>query len=152
MRTVMIIFCPFIALNRVLEMTMIFSGQKQTKTKNKNKNSRQAWWHTPLIQVRGKTEADLVYRASSRTARATRRKPVSEAKTTITTTNNNSKITHKEDDFKKTVQGLERWLCSQEHSLLFQRTQVQFPAPTWRLPSVCNSRSRKSSNVIQAKI
>ena len=27
----------------------------------------------------------------------------------------------------------------QEHLLLLQRTQIQFPAPTWQLTTVCNS-------------
>jgi hypothetical protein len=39
------------------------------------------WWHTPLIPGRGRWisefEASLVYRVSSRTARATQRNPVS---------------------------------------------------------------------------
>jgi hypothetical protein len=28
--------------------------------------------------------------------------------------------------------GLERWLSSEEHWLLFPGTQVQLPAPTWQ--------------------
>jgi hypothetical protein len=46
------------------------------------------WWHTPLIpalgrerQVISEFEASLVYRESSRTARATQRNPVSKKKT-----------------------------------------------------------------------
>jgi hypothetical protein len=36
---------------------------------------------------------------------------------------------------KKRVMGLERWLSSWEYYLLFQRTRVQFPAPS--LPRNC---------------
>jgi hypothetical protein len=43
------------------------------------------WWHTPLIPALGRQavsefEASLVYRMSSRTARATQRNPVSKKK------------------------------------------------------------------------
>ena len=38
--------------------------------------------------------------------------------------------------------GLERWLSSEEDCLLFRRTQVQFPASTWQLTAVLNSRIR----------
>jgi hypothetical protein len=31
---------------------------------------------------------------------------------------------------------LERWLGAKEHRLFFQRTQVQFPTPTWQLTTV----------------
>lgn len=37
-----------------------------------------------------------------------------------------------------------QWL---EHRLLFQRSRVQFPAPTWKLPAVCNSNSRASDTL-----
>jgi hypothetical protein len=44
------------------------------------------WWHTPLIPALGRQrqaisefEASLVYRVSSRTARATQRNPVSKS-------------------------------------------------------------------------
>ena len=47
---------------------------------------------------------------------------------------------------KTTSPELDRWLCSNELWLLFQRTQVQFPAPTWMLTTVCNSISRKSKH------
>jgi hypothetical protein len=50
----------------------------------KNKHSSRAWWHTPLIpafwrqrQAISEFEASLVYKVSSRTARATQRNPVS---------------------------------------------------------------------------
>jgi hypothetical protein len=43
--------------------------------------SCRAWWHTPLIPALGKQisefEASLVYKVSSRTARATQKNPVS---------------------------------------------------------------------------
>jgi hypothetical protein len=41
------------------------------------------WWHTPLIPGRriSELEASLVYRVSSRTARATQRNPVLKKKT-----------------------------------------------------------------------
>ena len=37
-----------------------------------------------------------------------------------------------------------KWLTGQEHWLLLQKTQVQFPAPTWQLATTCNSRSREN--------
>jgi hypothetical protein len=50
----------------------------------KKKNKAGQWWHTPLIPTLGgrgrrisEFEASLVYRVSSRTARATQRNPVS---------------------------------------------------------------------------
>jgi hypothetical protein len=42
--------------------------------------------------------------------------------------------------------GLDRYLCGQEHWLLFQKIWVHFPAPTWHLTTVCNSCSRGSDN------
>jgi hypothetical protein len=53
----------------------------------RNKQARR-WWRTPLIPALGKhrgrriseLEASLVYRASSRTARATQKNPVSKKK------------------------------------------------------------------------
>jgi hypothetical protein len=52
------------------------------KKKEEFKKRRLAgpWWHTPLIPALGwisEFEANLVYRVSSRTARATQRNPVS---------------------------------------------------------------------------
>ena len=38
--------------------------------------------------------------------------------------------------------GLERWLSGSELQLLFQRTEVQFPAPTRHLTTVCDSSAR----------
>ena len=49
---------------------------------------------------------------------------------------------------------LERWLSSQEHSLLFQRTWVQFPASIWQLTTAYNFFSRgltHSQTYMQAK-
>lgn len=40
---------------------------------------------------------------------------------------------------KKMMEGLERWLKSQEHLLLLQKTHVQFLAPTSVLTTICNS-------------
>lgn len=39
--------------------------------------------------------------------------------------------------------GAARWISSQKHELLFHRTPVQLPLPTWRL--TCNSGSRGHS-------
>lgn len=36
-------------------------------------------------------------------------------------------------------EGLERSLSRWDHVLLLQKTQAQFPAPTWRLAIICNS-------------
>ena len=40
--------------------------------------------------------------------------------------------------------GLERWLSSSEHWLLFPKCQVQFATSTWQLTTVCNSSPRGS--------
>jgi hypothetical protein len=40
---------------------------------------------------------------------------------------------------KKTQHRQERWLSSKEHLLLLQRTQVQYPTPTWYFTTNCNS-------------
>jgi hypothetical protein len=58
-------------------------------------------------------QASLVYRVSSRTARATQRNPV---------------LKKKKTNKKKKMMELERWLNS--FPVLFQGTQVQFPAYT----------------------
>lgn len=42
------------------------------------------------------------------------------------------------------VSRLERGLSHLRHWLLYQRTRVQFPAPTWQLPAVCIISSRGS--------
>jgi hypothetical protein len=62
------------------------------------------WWHTPLIKALGgrgrqisEFEASVVYRVSSRTARATQRNPVSKSKQT-----NKNKNKHKVQDTAKT--------------------------------------------------
>lgn len=53
---------------------------------------------------------------------------------------------------KSVTWGLERWLSCQEHSLLFQRAQVQIPASIWQLTSVCNSQDLTfTQRYIQAK-
>jgi hypothetical protein len=56
--------------------------------KKKKKNKAGRWWPTPLITALGRQrqaisefEASLVYKVSSRTARATQRNPVSKNKT-----------------------------------------------------------------------
>jgi hypothetical protein len=37
---------------------------------------------------------------------------------------------------------LQKWLHGQKHWLLFQRTGIQIPGPTWQLTTVCNSSIR----------
>jgi hypothetical protein len=53
------------------------------------------WWHTPLISALGRQssefEAGLVYRVSSRIARATQRNPVLKNKKNQNKNNNNKK-------------------------------------------------------------
>jgi hypothetical protein len=60
----------------------------------KSKVSR-AWWPTPLIPALGRQisefEASLVYKVSSRTARATQRNPVSKTKQNKTKQNKTNK-------------------------------------------------------------
>lgn len=43
---------------------------------------------------------------------------------------------------QRQLEGLELWLSSQEHRLLFQRTRVQFPAPTLKFVTISNSSTR----------
>lgn len=45
----------------------------------------------------------------------------------------------------------EKWLNG-EHWLLFQRTQDQFPVPTWHLTIVFNSSSRASNTLTQVQM
>lgn len=45
-----------------------------------------------------------------------------------------------------------RWLSGEEHCLLFQRTRVQSPAPTWCLTTVCSYSSRGPDTLTQAYI
>ena len=40
------------------------------------------------------------------------------------------------------------WRDVAEYWLLFQRTEVQFPAPTWQLETVCSYLSRGSDTLI----
>jgi hypothetical protein len=59
---------------------------------------------------------------------------------------------------------MKRWLSNnKQHRLLFQRTWVQFPAPTWHLTTVCNFSSgnlahshtqscRQNTNICKIKI
>jgi hypothetical protein len=61
-----------------------------------------AWWHTPLIPALGSRgrqisefEASLVYKVSSRTAKATQRNPVSKNKTKQTKQNKTKTKTKK---------------------------------------------------------
>jgi hypothetical protein len=68
---------------------------------------------------------------SSRTARATQRNPVWRKQ------NKTNKQT------KKTVRGWRDGLIVKRYWLLFQRPLVQFPAPTWHLTTVYNSRVRE---------
>lgn len=42
---------------------------------------------------------------------------------------------------KEYFQGLGQCFSSQEHWLLFQKTQIQLPASTWQLTTICNSGS-----------
>lgn len=43
---------------------------------------------------------------------------------------------------KPRKQGMARWLSSQEHLLLSQRTQVGFPTPPWWLSAIYYASSR----------
>jgi hypothetical protein len=56
-------------------------GDWRGEKKSTLQHSGWAWWHMPLIPARGRWisefEASLVYRVSSRIARATQRNPVS---------------------------------------------------------------------------
>lgn len=45
------------------------------------------------------------------------------------------------------MRGLQRWLSIKPNWMLFQRTQVWFPAPEWWLTAVLNSHSRESVTV-----
>lgn len=45
---------------------------------------------------------------------------------------------------------LERSLSGKEHGLLYRRTWVQFPGPTWQLMAVCHSSSWESEILTQA--
>jgi hypothetical protein len=47
-------------------------------------------------------------------------------------------------------EGIKKWLNGLEHWLFFQRTQVQFPAPTWQLTTVCFFSSWGPETLIQA--
>jgi hypothetical protein len=89
--------------------TIIF--RKKSKLKNFEVSSW-AWWHTPLVPALGgwgggggrgrqisEFEASLVYKVSSRTARAIQRNPVSN-----NNNNNNNKELHGLQGFKKNVQ------------------------------------------------
>jgi hypothetical protein len=55
-------------------------------------------------------------------------------------------------NFKHLETGTEKMAQQLEHWLFFQRTQVQFPAPTWRLTTVSNSSSRGSDTLTQTYI
>jgi hypothetical protein len=46
--------------------------------------------------------------------------------------------------------GLTAWLSGYEHSLLLQRTRVQFQAYTWWLTTICNTSSREYWCLLQA--
>ena len=36
-----------------------------------------------------------------------------------------------------------KWARQMVHYLVFQRTQVQYPTPVWRLRTICNSSSKR---------
>ena len=72
------------------------NGNKSNPILKKTVTSRQAWWHTPLIPALGgrgrqisEFEAILVYKVSSRTARAIQRNPVSKKNKNKNKTKNN---------------------------------------------------------------
>lgn len=54
--------------------------------------------------------------------------------------------------FKTLLPRLERWLSGYEHWLCFQRTQIQSPAPTRQLKTVCNSSSRIPDTLMKTNI
>jgi hypothetical protein len=93
----------------------------------RNNTSHRAWWCTPLIPALGRQrrwisefEASLVYRGSSRTARATQRNPVS--KKTSKQTNKQKKQQQKEIHVPHTPHQELRFLSLAEarHSLAGQ--------------------------------
>jgi hypothetical protein len=62
---------------------MLLSVGVLSQQQNKNRTLSREWWRTPLVPALGRQrqaisefEASLVYKVSSRTARATRRNPV----------------------------------------------------------------------------
>jgi hypothetical protein len=84
-----------------------------------SKSARQ-WWHTPLIQVLGRQrqaisefETSLVYKMSSRTARATQRNPVSKNQKPKTKNqkNNNKKETNKTPNQCMSITDLQYSTC-----------------------------------------
>jgi hypothetical protein len=69
---------------RLCIINCLFKCIKHTKKDTKDLRRGRVWWHMPLIPALGRQrqadfefEASLVYRVSSRTARATQRNPVS---------------------------------------------------------------------------
>lgn len=44
--------------------------------------------------------------------------------------------------------GLERWVSTEEHLLLLQRSQAEFLAPAWWLTAICNYHSRGSGALL----
>jgi hypothetical protein len=67
---------PFLALNKLDLVAHVYAEASEIQAAGQ-------WWCTPLILPLGRVsefEASLVYRVSSRTARATQRNPVSRKK------------------------------------------------------------------------
>jgi hypothetical protein len=65
---------------------ILFARDKDRETEGEERDtSSREWWRMPLIPGRGRQipefEASLVYKVSSRTAKATQRNPVSKNKT-----------------------------------------------------------------------
>jgi hypothetical protein len=113
--------------------------KKSLRQEIETRTQSKGWWRTPLIPALWKQrqadlcefEASLIYRVSSRTAR---RNPVQKKRW------GGGRKKERKWNFKiVTSEAIE--MPQQLRGLtVFQRTWVQFPAPTWQLTTVCNSR------------
>ena len=110
------IMCTILAIS---ELTKHLKSCKRTRelAQCNVKNMCRAWWCMPLIPALGRQrqrisefKASLVYKVSSRTARATQKNPVSKK---------NQKKKRKKEKKKK-----------EKKELFLQRLRVQLPVPT----------------------